>query len=215
MVLAAASLKGPMTTLAATYEADHPGTTIRLSFGSSTTLAQQVAQGADVDLLATAGATPLEQLGDAVPASVIAVARNTLEIATPPDDPARVHTLADLARSDVDVVLCAATAPCGAMADNILAVAGVSAHVVSRETDVAATLAKVRLGEADAAIVYHSDVVSAGGAVHGVPIPAAQNITVAYPLARFGEDPEAADFAAYLLGPDGHRALAAAGFLEP
>ena len=82
-------------------------------------------------------------------------------------------------------------------------------------TSGAATRSMARRLVADAAIVYHSDVVSAGGAVHGVPIPAAQNITVAYPLARFGEDPEAADFAAYLLGPDGHRALAAAGFLEP
>jgi molybdate transport system substrate-binding protein len=214
-VLAAASLTKPFTALARSFEAAHPGVGVRLSFGSSTTLAQQVAQGADADLLATAGAAALDQLGDVRPTATTTIARNTLEMATPTDDPAGVHGLADLAREDVDVVLCAATVPCGTAADEVLAKAGVTPHVVSREVDVSATLAKVTLGEADAAVVYHSDVVSARGTVAGVAIPPEQNTTLVYPLARFGDDAAARALAAYLAGPQGRAALAAAGFLAP
>lgn len=214
-VLAAASLSKPFTALKESYEATHPGVTVRLGFGSSTTLAQQVAQGADAGLLATAGTAPLGLLGEARPTELTTIARNSLEIATPPDDPARVATLADLGRKDVQVVVCAASVPCGKAAAEVLARARITASVVSREVDVSATLAKVTLGEADAAIVYHSDVVSAGAAVRGVEIPAAQNTTLTYPLARFGDDPVAEDFAAYVAGPQGRAALAAAGFLAP
>ncbi|MGL5910446.1 MAG: molybdate ABC transporter substrate-binding protein, partial [Phycicoccus sp.] len=217
-VLAAASLTKPLTSLAEAYEKARPGTAVEVSFGSSTTLAQQISQGADADLFLSAGTAPLEQLGDVTPAATVTVARNTLEIATPPDDPAKVAGLADLARSDVDVVLCAETVPCGTAADEVLARAGVEATVVSREVDVAATLAKITLGEADAAVVYHSDVVSARGSVRGVTIPAAQNTTLDYPMTRFDDeddDTAAAAFAAYVAGPDGRRVLADAGFLPP
>lgn len=214
-VLAAASLTTPFTRLAAAYERARPDTTVRVSFGSSTTLARQVSEGADADLLATAGTTALDQLGDVTPAVTTTIARNTLEIATPPEDPAGVRSVADLAGPDVDVVLCAASVPCGAAADEVLARAGVAAHVVSREVDVSATVAKVALGEADAAIVYHSDVVSSGGRVRGVEIPAALNTTLTYPLARFGDGAAAAAFAAYLVGPEGRAALTDAGFLGP
>ena len=214
-VLAAASLTRPFTALAEAYEATHPDTRVRLSFGSSTTLAQQVAQGADADLLATAGTAALEQLGDVEPTATTTIARNTLEIATPTDNPAGVAGLSDLARDDVDVVLCAASVPCGKAADEVLRRAGVTPHVVSREVDVAATLAKVTLGEADAAVVYHSDVVSSRGRVGGVEIPAAQNATLTYPLAQFGDEAAAAAFAAHVAGPEGLAVLASAGFLPP
>ena len=214
-VLAAASLTKPFTALAAAYEAANPGTTIRLSFGSSTTLAQQVAQGADADLLATAGTAALDQLGDVTPTNTTTIARNTLEIATPPDNPGAVASLADLAKEDVDVVLCADSVPCGKAADEVLTRAGVRAHVVSREVDVSATLAKVALGEADAAVVYHSDVVSSQGKVGGVEIPAEQNTTLSYPLASFGNGPAARGFADFVAGPEGLAALGGAGFLAP
>jgi molybdate transport system substrate-binding protein len=214
-VLAAASLTTPFSALADQYTADHPGTEIRLSFGSSTTLAQQVAQGAPADLLATAGEAPLTLLGDVEPTETVTIARNTLEIATPPEDAAGVAGLEDLTRPDVDVVLCVATAPCGKAADEVLRAAGVTPHVVSREVDVSATLAKVRLGEADAAVVYRSDVASADGSVSGVEIPAEQNTTLTYPLARFGDAAAARAFAAYVAGPDGTEALTDDGFLAP
>lgn len=214
-VLAAASLTRTFTALADSFEEANPGVDVRLGFGSSTTLAQQIAQGAEADLFASAGTPALEQLGDVTPTSTVTIARNTLEIATPPGNPAGVRTLEDLGRADVDVVLCAETVPCGRAADEVLAEARVRAHVVSREVDVGATLAKVTLGEADAAVVYHSDVVGAAGKVEGVVVPAARNTTLEYPLARFGDDPAAVAFARFLTGPRGLKALRAAGFLAP
>lgn len=216
-VLAAASLTEPFTALARRYELDHPGVRVRTSFGSSAKLAQQVAQGAPADLVALAGIAAVEQLpqGSRDPSRRTVIARNVLEIATPPDDPAGVSGLADLARPDVAVVLCVETAPCGAAADEVLARAGVAAHVVSREVDVRATLAKIGLGEADAAIVYHSDVVGAGARVRGVVLPPSSNTTLDYPLVRLSEGADAAGFAALVASDEGRRALADAGFLAP
>ncbi len=216
-VLAAASLTEPLTALADQYEKDHPGVDVRLSFGSSTTLAQQIAEGAPADLFASAGTQALDLLppGAAVKGGRATIARNTVEIATPPDNPGRVTGLADLARPDLAVVLCAATVPCGRAADEVLAAVGVTPHVVSREVDVKATLTKVTLGEADAAMVYHSDVVTAGDAVHGVAIPAEDNVTLTYPLVRFDTRAQVVDFADYVSGPAGAAALERAGFLAP
>lgn len=216
-VLAAASLTDPLTALARDYETDHPGVDIALSFGSSTTLAQQVAEGAPADVVAFAGTQAMRFLPqDAAGGGGRAVvARNTMEIATPADNPGRVAALADLARPDLDVVLCASTVPCGAAADEVLAKAGVAPHVVSREVDVKATLAKVRLGEADAAVVYHSDVVSAGDAVRGVALPAGQNTTLDYPLVWLNGREHTVGFARLVDSDEGVAALTAAGFLAP
>ena len=215
-VLAAASLTDPLTALAREYETDHPGVDIALSFGSSTTLAQQVAEGAPADVVAFAGTPALRFLPqDAAGGGRAVVARNTMEIATPADNPGRVAALADLARPDLDVVLCASTVPCGAAADEVLARAGVAPHVVSREVDVKATLAKVRLGEADAAVVYRSDVVSAGDAVRGVAIPAGQNTTLDYPLVWLNGREHTVGFARLVDSDEGVAALTAAGFLAP
>jgi molybdate transport system substrate-binding protein len=100
-------------------------------------------------------------------------------------------------------------------ATKALSAAGVVAHVVSYELNVKATLAKVQLGEADAAIVYRSDVVSAGGRVRGVPIPVSVNQRLDYPLVRLSGDPATAAFAAYLLSDQGRRRLTEHGFLLP
>lgn len=216
-VLAAASLTEPLTALAHDYEADHPGVQVRLSFGSSTTLAQQVAEGAPADIVALAGTTALAHLPPdaAQDGGRATIARNAMEIATPPDNPGRITVLEDLSRSGLDVVLCAATVPCGAAADAVFATADVTPNVVSREVDVKATLAKVRLGEADAAVVYHSDVVSAGDAVHGVAIPAAQNTTLDYPMVWLNGAENTVGFADLVGSREGVAALTAAGFLAP
>jgi molybdate transport system substrate-binding protein len=216
-VLAASSLTEPLTTLARAYEVDHPGARVRLSFGSSTKLAQQVAQGAPADLVVLAGTTVIEQLPEPArdPALRTTVARNVLEIVTPPTDPAGVSALADLAQPDADVVLCVETAPCGSAADEVLERAGVAANVVSREVDVRSTLAKIVLGEADAAIVYHSDVVTAGARVRGVPIPAADNTTLDYPLVRLTDRADTTGFAELVASDAGRQALTDAGFLTP
>ena len=215
-VLVASSAVAPVQQLATAFEASHPAVTVRVSGGSSATLFAQVAAGAPADLVVTAGEAVLAGLSPAARRRpTVVVATNSLEIATPPSNPAALAGLAGLGSADVKVVACVPSAPCGAAADAVLAKAGVTAHFVSRELDARATLAKVRLGEVDAAIVYRSDVVSAGGAVHGIPIPPEHNVTLTYPLVRLTDSPEAGAFAAVLGSPQARPVWAAAGFGMP
>lgn len=215
-VLAAASLTESFNALATSFEAANPGVTIKLSYGSSTTLAKQIAEGAPADLYASAGEKALEQLSpEARAKSTTTIATNSLEIAVPRANPGKVTGLPSLSDQALQVVLCAQTVPCGSAADTVLKKAGINPHVVSREVDVKATLAKITLGEADAAIVYVSDVKSAGAKVKGVPIAAEHNTVLKYPLVQLTTTPAAEAFAAYLAGPAGVKALAAAGFHSP
>ena len=216
-VLAAASLTDAFTELAEQLEADHPGITVELSFGSSTTLAQQIAEGAEADVYASAGRGALAQLPDGFGADgdTTDIASNVLQIAVPEGNPAGVQGLADFARSDIDTVLCAETVPCGGAADEAFAAAGITPTPASREIDVRATLSKVTLGEADAAIVYQSDVATAGDGVEGVEIPAAENVAMPYPMLWSNTDPATMAFVDLVRGADGLAALAAAGFGAP
>ena len=216
VVLAASSLTESLTAIAKDFEASHPGTDVQLSFAASSTVVTQVNQGAPADLIALAGtssAGPLDK--SRIVGDTRRLASNTLEIATPPGNPGKVNAISDLSGTTLKVVLCAATVPCGKAAANALSLAGVVAHVVSYESDVKATLAKVQLGEADAAIVYHSDVVSAGVRVRGLPIPASVNQTVDYPLIRLTNDPTTVEFMTYLLSDQGRKRLRDNGFLTP
>jgi len=216
-VLAAASLTEAMTAMAHDFESGHPGTRIRLSFAASSTIVQQVNQGAPADLIALAGTAAMKPLapGTVVAGGTATLATNTLEIATPAGNPAKVTSLADLSRPDLKVVLCAAPVPCGKAARATLQAAHVSAHVVSYEDDVKAALSKVELGEADAAIVYHSDVVTAGGRVTGVTIPSGVNQVLAYPIARLTDNATARDFMTFTLSPAGQKRLRDNGFQAP
>jgi molybdate transport system substrate-binding protein len=217
VMLAASSLTESLTAVAKDFRASHPGTDVQLSFAASSTVVTQVNQGAPADLIALAGtaaAVPLDK-SRVVKNGTRPLAGNTLEIATPPSNPGNVNAITDLSRPTLNVVLCAATVPCGKAAAKALSLAGVVAHVVSYETDVKATLAKVQLGEADAAIVYHSDVVSAGARVRGVQIPASVNQTVDYPLIQLTNDPTTVEFMTYLLSDQGRKRLRDNGFLTP
>ena len=216
VVLAASSLTESLTAIAKDFEATHPGTDVQLSFAASSTVVTQVNQGAPADLIALAGTSAAGPL-DArrIVGSSRSLASNTLEIATPPSNPGRVNAITDLSRTTLKVVLCVATAPCGKAAAKALSAAGVVAHIVSYENDVKATLAKVQLGEADAAIVYHSDVVSAGARVRGVQIPASVNQTLDYPLIQLSDDPTAVELATFLLSDQARKRLRDNGFLTP
>jgi len=216
VVLAASSLTESLTAIAKDFEATHPGTDVQLSFAASSTVVTQVNQGAPADLIALAGTSAAGPL-DArrIVGSSTSLASNTLEIATPPGNPGKVNALTDLSRATLKVVLCAATVPCGKAAAKALSAAGVVAHIVSYENDVKATLAKVQLGEADAAIVYHSDVVSAGARVRGVQIPASVNQTLDYPLIRLTDDPTTIELATFLLSDQARKRLRDNGFLTP
>lgn len=213
-VFAAASLTGVFTELGTAYERERPGTRVRFNFGSSATLAQQLVQGAPADLFASASPATMRTVTDAgLAAKPVLFARNELQIAVPADNPGRVRGVADLAR--VKVALCAEQAPCGAAAARALAAAGVRVTPVTLEQDVKATLTKVELGEVDAALVYRTDVLAAGGRVLGIAFPEAGQAVNDYPIAVLtgARSAEAArGFLVLVRSAQGRAVLAKAGF---
>lgn len=214
-VLAAASLTESFDQLAKDFEAAHPGVSVQTSYGSSATLVQQVDNGAPASVLALAGTAAAGPLDKSLVKDTRTFASNVLEIAVPPGDPGAVHTIADLAKPSVKVVLCADTVPCGKAAQATLKKAGVTPNVVSKEVDVKATLAKVTLGEADAAVVYHSDVVAAKGAVAGVQIPPQVNTRLDYPVITLTDDAATQAFVAYVLSARGRATVQSFGLGAP
>jgi len=218
-VFAAASLNGAFTTLGKQFEAAHPGTKVTFSFGSSSTLAQQILQAAPADVFASASATTMKQVtdgGDA--ADPRTFASNVAEIAVAPASASTITTLADLARPGVKLALCQPQVPCGALAQKVLANAAVTVKPVTQGLDVKSTLAYVTSGAADAAIVYVTDVKAAGASVKGVQIPAGQNASTAYPIATLKGSrnlPVATAFEDLVLSPAGQSVLSEAGFARP
>ena len=180
-VLAAASLTESFDQLKKDFEAANPGVTVETSYGSSATLVQQVDNGAPASVIALAGTAAAEPLDKAVVKDTKTFATNVLEIAVPPSNPGAVTSINDLAKPSVKVVLCADTVPCGKAAQATFKKARIVPNVVSKEVDVKATLSKVKLAEADAAVVYHSDVVAAKDAVTGVEIPSQLNTSLVLP----------------------------------
>jgi len=219
-VLAAASLQNSFTALAKTFEAQHPGVTVKFSFGGSDTLAAQITQGAPADVFASANQATMQTVqkaGDTTGTPTVFV-RNTLEIAVPPGDPKGIKTLADLVKPGVKVAECAATVPCGSAAVKALAAAGVKLTPVTYETDVTSALTKVELGEVDAALVYHSDILGAGGKVDGVVFSTAADAVNSYPIdvLKDAPNPSAAQaFVAFILSASSEQALLKAGFQAP
>jgi molybdate transport system substrate-binding protein len=219
-VFAAASLTETFTSLGKTFEAAHPGVRVKFNFGGSSALAQQITQGAPADVFAAASPATMKTVTDAgdaagAPATFV---RNRLEIAVPPGNPGRVRTLKDLADPKVKVVECAPQVPCGAAALQALKAAGLTVRPVSQEQDVKAALTKVRLNEADAALVYRTDVKSAGGEVTGIDFPEAAKAINDYPIAALAEAPQPAlaqDFVRLVLSDQGRSVLRQAGFESP
>lgn len=218
-VFAAASLTESFGTLGRQFEAAHPGVTVRFNFAASSALATSIGQGAPADVFASASAKTMQTVvdgGDA--AGPRTFAKNTMEIAVPPDDPAGVATLADLGKPGLKLALCQAQVPCGTTAKAVLDKAGLTVTPVTFGADVKAVLTAVQLGEVDAGIVYRTDVRAAGAKVRGVAIPAAQNASTAYPIATLAEAPNkpaATAFVDYVLSAAGTKVLTGAGFEGP
>lgn len=218
-VFAAASLTESFDALKTTFESAHPGTTVALSYGGSSTLAEQINQGAPADVFASASATTMQTVTGAGKAAgdPATFANNILTIVTPPDNTS-VSTLADLAESDVAVVLCDPAVPCGAVADKMFGSVGMTPHVVSREADVKSVLAKVESGDADAGIVYVTDAKAAGDKVREVEIPASQNQSTAYQIVAVEDSPNAGlagDWITMVTGDEGQSVLKEHGFASP
>jgi len=218
-VFAASSLKESFTAIGAAFEAVNPGTTVTFNFGASSTLATQITQKAPADVFASASQKTMDTVttaGAATSSAVFAV--NTMEIATPATPTVPVTSLADLAKPGVKVVICQKDVPCGAAAQQLFTQNNLTVTPVSEEVDVKAVLSKVVLGEADAGIVYVTDVKAAGAKVIGVAIPKDQNVTTKYPIAPITSSTNAATakaFVDYVLSPAGQQVLAAAGFTSP
>ncbi len=212
-VLAAASLTEAFTTIRKDFEVANPGTTVTFSFGGSSALAQQITSGAPADVFAAASPATMKTVTDAGDAAgePATFARNQLVIAVPKGNPQGVSGLASLSEPGVKVALCAEQVPCGAAAKK----AGVRVTPVTQEQDVKAALAKVKLGEVDAALVYRTDVRAAAADVDGVEFPESARAVNDYPIVALRDAPNAAGaaaFVAYVRSAPAQRVLADAGF---
>ncbi len=216
-VAAAASLTGPFTTIGDDFMAAHPGATVIFTFDSSGTLSKQLIDGAPADVFASADPTNMTKLTDLdlIEGEPEVFARNQLAIVVKAGNPTGITSLADLAQGGT-IALCGTEVPCGAYAERILARAGVAIAPdrITRGQNVKATLAAVSEGDADAGIVYLTDI--AGDAVEAVTIPTADNEIATYPIGILAGTADRATteaFMAYVLSDAGQAVLGAAGFL--
>ncbi|MFE2460421.1 molybdate ABC transporter substrate-binding protein [Streptomyces sp. NPDC059402] len=219
-VFAAASLKESFTTLGETFEKQHPGTEVTFNFAGSDTLAASITSGAPADVFASASPKTMATVTDAGAAAgtPVTFVRNQLEIATLPGNPDRVSSLKDLTKSGLKVVLCDKTVPCGAAARKALDASGLELTPVSYEQDVKAALTKVELKEADAAVVYRTDVKAAGDKVTGVDFPESAKAVNDYPITLLENAPNtdaAKAFIELVKSAEGQRVLTGAGFRTP
>ena len=218
-VFAAASLTGAFTQLGKQFEAAHPGVKVTFSFGPSSGLATQITSGAPADVFASASVTNMDMVVTAHDAAGPKdFAKNTMEVAVPPNNPGKVTSVTDLAKSSLKVALCQPQVPCGVVAAEVFKNAGIKVKPVTLQPDVKSVLTQVELGSVDAGMVYVTDVMAAGAKVKGVTIPANDEASTLYPIATISSSKHksvAQAFVAYVLSPAGQQVLMAAGFQKP
>ncbi len=187
-VSAAASLTDVFPVIATAFMKRYPGTSVKFNFAGSSTLVQQVIAGAPVDVLATASEPTMST---AVKAGFVGrpllFAKNSMSIAMPAGNPAKVSALSSLNREGLLVAVCAVSVPCGTAARDLLAKISSSVRPVTLELDVRAVLAKIIAGEVDAGIVYATDVKSVGSKISSIAIPSELNVTTTYPITTVNE----------------------------
>ncbi|MEV8592090.1 molybdate ABC transporter substrate-binding protein [Streptomyces sp. NPDC052012] len=219
-VFAAASLKESFTKLGERFEKEHPGTKVSFNFSGSDSLAASITSGAPADVFAAASTRTMKVVTDdgAAAGTPATFVRNRLQIATLPGNPEGIESLKDLTASGLKVVLCDKEVPCGSAAQTALTAAGVELTPVSYEQDVKGALTKVQLKEADAALVYRTDVKAAGDKVEGVDFPESAKAVNDYPIARLEDAPNPSGAQAFIelvRSPEGRQVLTSAGFLKP
>jgi molybdate transport system substrate-binding protein len=219
-VFAATSLTEVFTELKPRFEEVHPGVDVVFNFGASSDLAQQIVNGGPADLFAAANTSTMKTVSDAglVDGEPTVFATNVLQIVTPPGNPAGIASFTDLARPDLKVVVCAPQVPCGSAAEKIEQATGVTLSPVSEEPDVKSTLGKVTTGNADAGLVYATDVHAAGNDVQGIEFPEAAQAVNDYPIAVIAKAPNAdlaRAFQELVTGAEGRAVLGSAGFGSP
>ena len=216
-VYAAASLTKTFEQIGAEFEKEHDGVTVEFSFGGSSDLVAQIQEGAPADVFASADTANMDKLTaeDLQATDPENFATNTLEIAVPPDNPAGVASFADLAKDGTNVVVCAPEVPCGAATVKVEEATGVDIQPVSEEQSVTDVLAKVTSGEADAGLVYVTDVLAAGADVEGITFPESSEAVNTYPVVALKDAADAdlaRDFVDLVSSDTGQSILEAAGF---
>jgi len=216
-VFAAASLKATFTQIGTIFQTENPGSTVTFNFAGSSDLVTQLTAGAPADVFASADQANMTKATTAnlVSGTPVNFATNILTIVTPPANPAGITSFADLAKSGVDVVVCAPQVPCGAAAAKVESNTGVSLTPVSEENSVTDVLGKVTSGQADAGLVYVTDAKNAGDKVTQVDFPEAAAMVNVYPIATLTASTQpalATRFVDLVVGPQGQQVLAAAGF---
>jgi molybdate transport system substrate-binding protein len=217
-VFAAASLTASFNALGIAFHKANPGVGVNFNYAGTPTLVTQIEQGAPADVFASADTTNMDKLtadGFAMGSSQV-FAHNQLEIVVAPGNPKGITGLGDLAQPGVIYITEGPTVPAGKYSLQALASAGVKVTPKSLETNVSAVISKIELGEADAGIVYTTDIAAAGNKVQGVPIPAANNVIAVYPIVavKGTKSPEVAKaFIGYVLSTTGQSTLASFGFL--
>lgn len=219
-VFAASSLTAAFTDIGAAYTAEYPDAEVTFNFGASSELVTQIGEGAPADVFASADLNNMTKLTDAGDngSEPVVFTTNLATIIVAPGNPEGITGVADLADEDLVVVQCAPDVPCGAYAARIFENAGVTVTPKSLEENVKAVVTKVTLGEADAGIVYVTDVIAAGDDAEGVEVPAEVNVVAEYPIAVTAEAPNAEGgeaFIDFVTGEQGQEILASYGFVAP
>jgi molybdate transport system substrate-binding protein len=220
VVFAATSLTDAFDKIGAQFHQANPGVTVKFNYNGSSSLATSINQGAPADVFASAAPANMKTVTDAGNAADTPkiFASNTGEILVGKGNPDHITSVSQLANPAVKVVVCAPEVPCGAVATAIFKNADATVKPVSEETNVGGVVTKVTLGEADAGIVYVTDVKANEGKATGVPIPANENDTTEYPIAEVKAAPNASAataFISYVLGSQGQQILASFGFAPP
>ena len=219
-VFAAASLTAAYTEIGEAFMTEYPSTEVTFNFASSSDLVTQINEGAPADVYASADQANMTKLTDAGgnAGEPQVFATNSLQIVVEPGNPKGIATVADLANPDVLYVTCAPEVPIGKYAARVLTTAGVTVTPVSLEENVKGIVTKVTLGEADAGIVYTTDVIAAGAEAEGVDIPADINVIATYPLVATADAPNpegATAFVDFVVSDQGQKILASYGFTAP
>lgn len=220
MVFAAASLKAPFTELGSKFSKANPGVTVEFSFAGSSSLVTQLTQGDRADVFASADIANMDKAAQAglLAGPPVNFASNTLTIAVAPGNPKRINGIRDLDTEDISVVVCASQVPCGAATDKVEKAAGIALSPVSEESSVTDVLNKVTTGQADAGLVYASDIIGAGGKASGVRFAEAAEAVNVYPISVLKQSTHAdlaGKFVELVTGAEGQKVLEKAGLGKP
>jgi molybdate transport system substrate-binding protein len=220
VVFAASSLTGAFKEIGDAFTAANPATTVTFNFAASSDLVTQIDQGAPADVFASADKKNMTKLTDKseIAGEPTVFATNLLQILVGAGNPKGITGVADLAQQDLIVVTCDPGVPCGKYATQLFTNAGVTVTPKSLEQNVKSVVTKVTSGEADAGIVYITDVLAAGDKAAGVDIPADVNVKAEYPIGVTATAPNATGakaFTDFVSSPDGQKILASFGFGAP